>query len=219
MRLVVSLRPARSPVVSTRATASTTPAPAVVTPGDARTPRSSGDTVKRDDSWVWKRSLFEGVFLFSIKTATTTTRARSGYDHVMEISGCEPNATIHPHWMLATKKGIFSICILCSLLTKYDPFSTGICSVYPQLCSKYLVNHGYSPYSCIARVPALVQFGQCCSPCQDGPSRMRTGLGNPSGLHFNCLVVVESMWYCYMYMYSCITSLFLASLLFSNLGS
>ena len=140
MRLVVSPRPARSPVVSTRATATTTPAPVVVTPGDARTPRSSGDTVKRedDDSWVWKRSLFEGVFLFSIKTATTT-RARRGYDHVMEISGCEPNATIHPHWMLATKKGIFSICILCSLLTKYDPFSTGTCSV----SATVRVNHGY----------------------------------------------------------------------------
>ena len=176
MRLVVSPRPARSPVVSTRATATTTPAPVVVTPGDARTPRSSGDTVKRedDDSWVWKRSLFEGVFLFSIKTATTT-RARRGYDHVMEISGCEPNATIHPHWMLATKKGIFSICILCALLTKYDPL--------------------YSLYSsCISRVSALlVPFGQCCSPCQAGPSRMRTGLGNHPRLQLELL----TMLYCY----------------------
>ena len=47
---VVSPLPARSPVVSTRATATTTPRPVAATPGSARTPRASGDTVKR--SWM-----------------------------------------------------------------------------------------------------------------------------------------------------------------------
>lgn len=45
-RTVVSPPPARSPVVSTRATATTTPRPVAVTPGSSTTPRATGATVK-----------------------------------------------------------------------------------------------------------------------------------------------------------------------------
>lgn len=123
---VASPRLATSRVVSTRATASTTPSPAAVTPGSARTPPSSGDTVKRnrDDSgdrgWLWKILVFEGVFHFSVKTATR-------YDHVMEISGCEHNATIHlTKRMLANKKEfLFSI-----LLVDLIPYSEVSCHYF-----------------------------------------------------------------------------------------
>jgi hypothetical protein len=81
VRLVVSLPPARSPVVSTRATATTTPRPVAATPGSSRTPRATGDTVKR--SWVdrWssvlrKKYLSEDVFI-SIKPRF--------YDYILEM--------------------------------------------------------------------------------------------------------------------------------------
>lgn len=62
-------------MVSTRATSSTTPAPVAVTPGSARTPSLTGDTVKLDRAdqgdggWRWKSFVFEGVFLFKSQLA------------------------------------------------------------------------------------------------------------------------------------------------------
>ncbi|GMF73656.1 unnamed protein product [Aspergillus oryzae var. brunneus] len=72
---------ARSPVVSTRATATTTPRLAAATPGSSTTPRATGDTVKRSlvDSWgcvSWKKSHSEDVFI-SIKTRF--------YDYILEM--------------------------------------------------------------------------------------------------------------------------------------
>lgn len=89
VRLVVLPPPARSPVVSTRATATTTPRLVAATPGSARTPRATGDTVKcrwvaEGDCVSWKKWLPVDVFIsFLIRF--------SGY--VSEMFGREHNAT------------------------------------------------------------------------------------------------------------------------------
>jgi hypothetical protein len=102
-------------VVSTRATATTTPVLAVATPGRSTTPRATGDTVRcrtlgvHGGWWLWKISLFEDVFI------PTKTRF---CDFVIESSGCEPNATDLSDRMLA--KTFLSLFLSMIPLTKYD---------------------------------------------------------------------------------------------------
>lgn len=82
-RTVASPRPARSPVASTVAICSTTPLAVVARPGSARTPPSSGDTVKCEGfvGWgCWRLWMFQAVFI-SIK---------SRYRNIIECAGCQP---------------------------------------------------------------------------------------------------------------------------------
>ena len=119
---MVSPRPARSPVVSTRATATTTPAPVVATPGSARTPSPTGDTVKC--RWVvYGGSLLgENDDLLADVSISITTRFFS-------LPGGELNAT-DPFGLDASKKlPLFLISLqwgsgpaFSGFLTKYDDF-------------------------------------------------------------------------------------------------
>jgi hypothetical protein len=96
-RLVVSPLPARSPVVSTRVTATTTPLAVAVTPGSARTPRATGDTVKR--SWMGFAELLDYGKKLSLWTCLFQPMpARACF---IELSGCEINATEPLGWVLA----------------------------------------------------------------------------------------------------------------------
>ena len=73
-RAVVSLPPARSPVVSTRATATTTPRLVAATPGSARTPRATGATVKCGpalERWIGLEIL--GCMWLSVRSILTRT--------------------------------------------------------------------------------------------------------------------------------------------------
>ncbi|KAK1149540.1 60S ribosomal protein L15 [Aspergillus melleus] len=89
VRLVVLPPPARSPVVSTRATATTTPSLVAATPGGARTPRATGVTVKcrwvaKGDCVSWKNWSHVDVFISFLNRF---------YGYVNEMLGCEHNAT------------------------------------------------------------------------------------------------------------------------------
>ena len=116
-RPVVLPPPARSPVVSTRATATTTPALVAATPGSARTPRATGVTVKcrwgvYGGCWLWEK--FDPVDVtISIKTRI--------YGAVLELLGCEHNATDLLDRMLA-KIPFFTFLgsTVLFTLTKYD---------------------------------------------------------------------------------------------------
>lgn len=82
-RAAASPRPARSRVASTAATGTTTPRPAAARPGSARTPRSSGGTVKREGIVGWdcgRVCIAEDVFI-SIK---------SRYHNIIETAGSGP---------------------------------------------------------------------------------------------------------------------------------
>lgn len=116
-RPVVLPPPARSPVVSTRATATTTPALAAATPGSARTPRATGVTVKcrwgvYGGCWLWEKIHPVDVTI-SIKTRI--------YGAVLELLGCELNATDLLDRMLAKIPFFHFSRFTCIVhLTKYD---------------------------------------------------------------------------------------------------
>ena len=106
---VVSPLPARSPVVSTVATCTTTPLPAVARLGDARTPRSSGDTVRCEGfvgwDYCWRSWIHRDVFI-SIK---------SRYHNIIQCAeACASSNEDFPD-----RSFVFSVLII---LTKYDPF-------------------------------------------------------------------------------------------------